>query len=75
MIKINKNYIDRFKLYNHEYLYQMSKGIYLAFEDYSFEYIGIEMFYLADPKKTHELEDKTLNDLLQKGILEMVVEE
>ena len=70
MIYINNAYLDRFKLAHHEYLYTVSKGIYLAFDE-DLSYIGIEMFYLPhNPKEIDKQCDITLNDLLSKGILE-----
>jgi len=71
MILINKAYLDRFKKMNHEYIYTVSKGIYLAFDDEDLSYIGIEMFYL--PYNHIEVEKQcelVLNELLSKGILE-----
>lgn len=70
MIYINKAYLDRFKKIHCEYLYSVTKGIYLAF-DLDLQYIGIEMFYL--PYNQKEIDKQcniTLNDLLSKGILE-----
>lgn len=73
MIKINKAYLNRFKLSHHEYLYQVEKGIYLAFDENTLEYIGIELFYLLDPKKYNKLVDSELNHLLSVNILESEV--
>lgn len=70
MIWINKAYLDRFKKIHCEYLYSVTKGIYLAF-DLDLNYIGIEMFYL--PYNQIEVEkqcESVLNELLSKGILE-----
>lgn len=71
MLKINKAYLNQFKLSHHEYLYPVSRGIYLAFDDETLEYIGIELFYLADPKKYNNLVDETLNSLISINILEV----
>lgn len=46
MIKINNCYLDQFKLSGHEYLYPVSKGIYLAFDKFTHEYIGIVLLSL-----------------------------
>ena len=71
MILINKAYLHLFKKMNHEYIYTVSKGIYLAFDDEDLRYIGIEMFYLPYNQKEIDKQcDITLNDLLSKGILE-----
>lgn len=74
VIKINKMYIERFKLSHNEYLYPVSKGIYLAFDKDTFKYIGIELFYLADPKKCNKLVDNKINELVSKDILEVLNE-
>lgn len=70
MIYINKAFLHLFKKMNHEYIYTVSKGIYLAF-NLDLQYIGIEMFYF--PYNQKEIDKQcyiTLNDLLSKGILE-----
>lgn len=73
MIQINKNHINRFKKIRCEYLYMVSKGIYLAFDIESLEYIGIEMFYLPHNQKiVDKLCDNKLNDLISKDILILV---
>lgn len=73
MIQINTNYINRFKKTRCEYLYMVSKGIYLAFDIESLEYIGIEMFYLpSNPKLIDKVCDIKLNDLISKDILMVI---
>lgn len=72
MIKINNAYLDQFISAHHEYLYPISKGIYLAFDKKSLEFIGIEEFYLADPKKYNPLADDKLNFLIARNILEVL---
>lgn len=75
MIKINTNYIDRFKKTRCEYLYRVTKGIYLAFDIESLEYIGIEMFYLPkNPKLIDKVCDMKLNELISKDILILMEE-
>lgn len=61
-MKINKLYIDKFKLLHNEYLYPVKKGIYLAFDKDTFDYIGVELFYLI---KYGDIE-KDINDTLHK---------
>ena len=72
MIRINKNQINRFKRNNCEYLYYVSKGLFLAFDLNTLEYIGIEVYYLPAnyDKVSFKCEEK-LNDLLSKDILEI----
>lgn len=73
MIQINKNQLHRFKKLNCEYLYMVSKGIYLAFDIESLEYIGIEMFYLPkNPKIVDKLCDIKINELISKDILMVI---
>lgn len=71
MIRINKQYLYRFKKSRCEYLYPLSRGSYLAFDSDSLEYIGIELFYLPrDPGKPEREAYILLTDLLSKNILE-----
>lgn len=72
MIKINKAYINQFISAHHEYLYPIARGIYLAFNDESLEFIGIEEFYLADPKKYYPLAADKLNYLIARNVLEVL---
>lgn len=72
MIKINNCYLDQFKLSGHEYLYPVSKGIYLAFDKFTHEYIGIELFYCPYTQKFSQLADDKINQLLCKNVLELV---
>ena len=70
MIQINNTQLHRFKKTRCEYLYMVSKGIYLAFDIESLEYIGIEMFYLPkNPKLIDKVCDMKLNELIYKDIL------
>lgn len=71
MIYINKGYLHLFKKLHCEYMYSVSKGVYLAFDKDNLEYIGIELFYLPhNPKEVDKQCDIKLNELLSKGILE-----
>lgn len=73
MIQINNTQLHRFKKTHCEYLYMVSKGIYLAFDIESLEYIGIEMFYLPhDPNIIDKQCDNKLNELISKDILILV---
>lgn len=48
----------------------VSRGIYLAFDINTLEYIGIELFYLPQNQKVvDKLCDKKLNELISKDIL------
>ena len=69
LIVINKNYLHLFKKLKREYIYPVQKGIYLAFDIDNFEYIGIEMFYLAPISIENSCNDK-LKQLLSLGVLE-----
>lgn len=70
MIQINTNHLHRFKKTRCEYLYMVSKGIYLAFDIKSLEYIGIELLYLPHNQIKIEKEcDIKLNELISKDIL------
>lgn len=72
MIQIAKNNLDRFKRNNCEYLYYVSRGVFLAFDLDTLEFIGIELYFLpADYKIIDKKCDKKLKELLSKGILEL----
>ena len=71
MIRINKNYLDKFKKTHCEYLYPICKGVYLAFDIDDLTYIGIEMFYLPYNQNLIDIEgNKMLTRLLSLDILE-----
>ena len=73
MIVINKNYLDSFYKTKGEYMYKVLNGIYLAFDEDSLEYKGIEYFYLPFDCKSYEIAcDNALNLLISKGICEVV---
>lgn len=69
LIVINKNYLHLFKKLKREYIYPVQNGIYLAFDRDTFEYIGVEMFYLA-PISIEKACDNKLKQLLSLGVLE-----
>lgn len=71
MIVINQCYLDKFSKYNSEYLYQIDRGLYLAFDSEDLSYIGIEMFYLAPMKYVHKKENECIENLLSRNILDL----
>lgn len=62
MIKINQNYINRFKCSTTQWLYYVSPGCFLAFDKDTFEFIGIELFYLP---ANYDLISKKCDDKIQ----------
>lgn len=71
MIRINQNYINRFKRNNLEYLYYVNRGVFLAFDINDYTYIGIEVYYT--PKNYNLINkecERKLSYLLGKEILE-----
>ena len=72
MIIINNQYLHRFKLSKSEYLYYLKRGVFLAFDKYTKEYLGIETFGLFDINKLSVEVDNKLNDLISKGYLEVI---
>lgn len=71
MICINEAYTHLFKRFSSEYVYPVTKGIYLAF-DKTKKYIGVEMFYVPyNSNLIYKTCDIKLNDLISKGILEI----
>ena len=75
MIRINKNHINRFKRNNCEYLYYVNRGVFLAFDLNTYEYIGIELYYLpANYDKVSFMCEEKIKYLLAKEILEIYEE-
>ena len=73
MIIINNNHIHRFKKTHCEDLYMVSRGIYLAFDIKSLEYIGIEMMYSPHNYiSVNKVCDTKLNELISKYILMVI---
>lgn len=72
MIRINNCYLDQFKLYGKEYLYPVAKGIYIAFDKFTHEYIGIELFYCPKTSMYSKLVDNKINQLLCRNVLELI---
>lgn len=72
MYKISPIHLDRFTKRRYEYLYPVSKGIYLAFDSETLEHIGIELFYLPFTRDYERKAEELLNNLLIKGILEFI---
>ena len=72
MIRINKDYTHLFKFFGNAYNYNIKPGIWLSFDKDTLEYIGIEMFYLASFKEINVLGESKINDLISKGILEVI---
>lgn len=69
MIKINELHLEKFIKARCEYLYPISNGIYLAFDEDTLEYIGIELFYLPRTMSYEKQADNLLNRLIGKDIL------
>jgi hypothetical protein len=73
MIKICENQLDKFKKHGYEYLYYVMKGVYLAFDKDTKEYMGIDYFY--QPKSisyTDSKCEKMLKKLISLGVLEII---
>lgn len=72
MIRINQTQINRFKRNHCEYLYYVSRGVFLAFDLNTLEYIGIELYYLPqDYNKTSFICEEKIRELISKDILEV----
>ena len=73
MIIINRGYLNRFYKTKTSYLYMVNRGIYLSFNIDTLEYTGIELFYLPFDYKSYQKDcDYTLNQLISKGICEVI---
>ena len=73
MIYINRNYLNHFKSFSHLYNYMVSTGVWLTFDVNTLEYIGVNVFYeVRDYKGINIRCEKKLNELISKGILEVI---
>lgn len=73
MIQINSTQLHRFKKTRNEYLYNVSNGIYLAFDIKSLEYKGLYLFYLPKNQMiVDKLCNEKINELISKDILILV---
>lgn len=73
MIRINKQYLNRFSCNKYEYLYKVAPGIYLAFDKNTLNYIDVEMYYSkGNYIKAQKQADNLLNELISKDILEII---
>ncbi len=70
MIIANKNHLNLFKRLKKEYIYPVQRGIYLAFDIDTLEYLGVEMFYSAS-NKIYNICDEKVKQLLSLDILEL----
>ena len=70
-MKINIQYLDRFKETRHTYLYPVSRGVYLSFYKPTLEYIGVEVCYShGNYVKMQQQADDLISKLLARDILE-----
>lgn len=52
-------------------MYPVSKGVYLAFDSETREFVGTEMYFIARFSNwAQKASDELINELLRKGILE-----
>lgn len=73
-MKINQEYLYLFKKLKKEYVYQLSKGIYLSFDSDTLEYLGIILFYEPyDNSKVGKMEIELLNNMLSSGVIDYIV--
>lgn len=69
-MRINKNQLHRFKKVKKGYLYPISRGVYLSFNE-KLEYIGVEMFYSYTYKKIDRIAEEKLEELIAKDLIEV----
>lgn len=72
MIKINNQYLDKFKGYYGIYLYYVKPGTFLSFDRETLEYRGVEYIGFIPYKDDSHIIDETLNTLISKSILEVI---
>lgn len=66
MITIENAYINKFKKFGNEYLFYITNGVYLGFNE-ELNYVGMITYFGLSPKKLSELEEKSLNTLYTLG--------
>lgn len=69
-MRINKNQLHRFKRVKKGYIYPISSGVYLSFNE-KLEYIGVEMFYGFSYKKIDRIAEEKLEELIAKDLIEV----
>ena len=67
-MKINKNYIHKFKKFSYGYLFMIKTGVFLLFDKNTLEYKGV--FNFIPYKEDKELEEK-INKLIALDYLEV----
>lgn len=67
-MKINKNYLHRFKKYSYGYMFMIKRGVFLLFDKDTLEYKGI--FTMFNYKEDKDLEN-TINRLIALDYLEV----
>ena len=73
MIIIKREYLDKFYKSGKDYLYPVSKGIYLCFDGDTLAYKDVIYYYLPFDYKSYQKDsDDLLNRLITKGILEVL---
>lgn len=72
MYKISFQHLDRFKRGRKDYFYQVSKGVFITFNNINLNYNGIMLTFLPKSDYYEKIVDKALNDLFIQGILEYI---
>lgn len=72
MIKINKEYIDRFGKGSYGYYYKVSYNVYLSFDYDTLEYIGVETYQNPfNIGKCYQEAERKLGELYAKGLVDI----
>lgn len=72
-MKINQTQIHRFKRIIGGYIYPITNGVYLAFND-DLTYRGIEMFYNYGYTKINKVAEEKLEELIAKDLIEIEID-
>lgn len=67
-MRINKNYLHRFKKFSYGYMFMVKRGVFLLFDKDTLEYKGI--FTMFNYKEDKDL-DNTINRLIALDYLEV----
>lgn len=71
MIRINPVYLDLFKSYYGTYIYYVSPGVFLSFDKETLEYKSNISIYGSYGNKNDIACSSKINNLINKGILEV----
>lgn len=74
MIRINNNYLDKFKKFNESYNYMVAPGLWLTFDKHNLEYVCNTLFYEVYNRPNYLKIEKMCNEKIDRLIALDVLE-